>query len=202
MTVTLERPAPPAPPVPPDPGSGGWRGRGQPSALRVFVWLVVAAVAMFFVGLSAALLARMGAGGWGRVPPPGVLWGSSTALVLSSVALEFARRSLRHGDATGFRRTMATTGTLGLLFLVGQLAAWQSLASGGVWLATSPASSYFYLLSGAHLVHVLGGLGWWLALWVRGGRQDLEPGAVDGYAVYWHFLAGLWIYLFAVLFAL
>jgi cytochrome c oxidase subunit 3 len=202
MTVTLERPAPPAPPAPPEPGSGGPRRGPHPRALQVFVGLVVAAVAMFFVGLSAALLARMGAGGWGRFPPPAALWVSGTAIVLSSGALELARRSLRRGDGAGFRRNLAASGALGLSFLAGQLAAWQSLASSGVALATSPAGSYFYLLSGAHLAHVLGGLGWWLALWARTGGRDPQPVAVDGYAVYWHFLAGLWIYLFAVLFAL
>ncbi len=202
MAVTLERPAPPAPPAPPEPGDRGRGDRDHPRALQLFVWLVVAAVAMFFVGLSAALLARMGAGGWSRVPPPLALWGSSAAIVLSSVALEMARRFLRQGEDTRFHRSLAWAGALGLSFLAGQLAAWQSLASRGVVLATSPASSYFYLLSGAHLAHVLGGLGWWLVLWVRVRRRGLHPVAVEGYRVYWHFLAGLWLYLFAVLFLL
>jgi len=199
MTVTLERPAPPRPPAPPPrPDHGPGRRPGPEGSLQLLAWLVVVAVGMFFVGLTAALLARMGSAGWAPPPRPPVLWPGTAALLASSALLEGARRALRRGDLGLTRARLRQGAGLGTLFLAGQVAAWGWLASSGVGLAASPAASYFYVLSGAHLAHVAGGLvGWWvLSRRVRGGAG----GSLSAFAVYWHFLGLLWLWLFIVLF--
>lgn len=198
MTVTLERPAPPkAPP----PGTGWHRDRGgrpDPTPpVGLFVWLVVAAVAMFFLGLVSALLARASSAGWTPPPRPPVLWPGLVALVASSALLELGGGALRRGETGQAARLLRWGGLLGLGFLAGQAAAWRWLASSGVGLATSPGASYFYVLSGAHLLHVAGGLvAWGVVL-----RRLQRPGpSLWGLRVYWHFLAVLWVLLFALLF--
>lgn len=194
MTVTLERPAPPEAPPPAPPRGRDPRGSpGSHGPLRVFVWLAVTAVGMFFLGLTAALLSRMGSAGWVPAPRPPVLWPGTAALLASSVLLEAARRALREGDLQLARGRLRWGTGLGGVFLAGQLGAWGWLAASGVGLATTPGASYFYVLSGAHLAHVVGGLVWWVAAWRR-------PGSADALAVYWHFLALVWLWLFAVLF--
>ncbi len=202
MAVTLERPAPPKPPPPQEGGDRGGGGRpelGPP--LRLFVWLTVAAVAMFFLGLSSALLARAGSAGWVPAPRPAVLWPGTLALLASSVLLESGRRALRRGDREAGTSRLRWGALLGAGFLAGQVATWRWLAGSGIGLATSPGAAYFYVLSGTHLLHAAGGLGWWLALLRRLRRPLGEVGAqVSGLAVYWHFLAALWVWLFVLLF--
>ncbi|GBD28388.1 putative cytochrome c oxidase subunit 3 [bacterium HR31] len=202
MAVTLERPAPPkAPPVPPR-GNGGRGGRpDRERSAAVFVWLVVAAVGMFFLGLSSALLSRMGSAGWVPAPRPPVLWPGTAALMGSSAVLEAARRAARRGLLARARVRLAWGLALGVGFLAAQLIGWGWLSSSGVGLAANPGASYFYVLSGAHLVHVGGGLAWW-ALALRRTRHPTPAVTVDlsTLSVYWHFLAALWVWLFAVLF--
>ncbi len=202
MAVTLERPAPPKPPPPQGRGDRGGEGRpelGPP--LRLFVWLVVAAVAMFFLGLSSALLARAGSAGWVPAPRPGVLWPGTFALLVSSALLESGRRALARGEGETGANRLRWGALLGAGFLAGQLSAWRWLAGSGVGLASGPGAAYFYVLSGAHLLHVAGGLTWWLALLRRLRRPFGEVGVqLSGLAVYWHFLAALWVWLFVLLF--
>jgi cytochrome c oxidase subunit 3 len=99
------------------------------------------------------------------------------------------------------------TGLLGLAFLSSQLIAWRQLASQGIYVATHPHSSFFYLLTGAHALHLLGGLFGLTFLWLRSRRQVIEKtllakrkAATDAVTIYWHFMDALWIYLFLLLF--
>ena len=91
-----------------------------------------------------------------------------------------------------------------MLFLVGQVAAWRQLAARGVFLASNPHSSFFYVLTGMHGVHLIGGLAWFAVVLAQVRRLALTPGE-DGlrlFATYWHFLAGLWVYLLYLLFVM
>jgi cytochrome c oxidase subunit 3 len=97
---------------------------------------------------------------------------------------------------------VAATGLLGALFAVGQVMAWRVLAARGYYLDSNPHNSFFYVLTGAHLVHLAGGLVWFGVVLSRVRRLAYVPGE-DGlglFATYWHFLAGLWVYLLLLLF--
>lgn len=206
MTVTLERPRPAPPEAPPpfrdwDDGRGGRREPEHVRPLRLLAALVVAAAAMFFFGLVSALVARAASMGWTSAPRPPVLWLGTAALLASSLLLELGRSALERGEAARGARALRWGGLLGLGFLGGQVSAWWWLVSSGVGLATSPGASYFYVLSGAHLLHVAGGL----VLWGRvlqgvGNKLRGEGPLLWALRLYWHFLAGLWVFLFALLF--
>jgi cytochrome c oxidase subunit 3 len=131
-----------------------------------------------------------------------VLWLSTAILLISSVSIEKARRSLWREQIAGLRRWMTITAGLGALFLLSQLVAWQQLASSGVFVSTNPSSSFFYLLTAAHGLHLLGGLltlGYvTIRLW-RGSFWPTRAAAVEAAALYWHFMDGLWVYLLVLL---
>ena len=117
------------------------------------------------------------------------------------ILLELARRSLKNGRRSAFNRYWTAGTALGVLFLLGQGYAWRELASAGIFVATNPSSSFFYLLTAAHGLHILGGLTALVYVDVEALRLKLGPGkrtAVDVSAVFWHFVDGLWIFLMAL----
>jgi cytochrome c oxidase subunit 3 len=163
----------------------------------------VAAVAMLFLAFTTAYLARRQEPGWGAVAMPRVLWFTTAILLASSGTLEWARRRIAAGDITGLQRGLTSTAWLGGAFLVGQLAAWRSLAAQGVYISSNPHSGFFYLLTGVHGAHLLGGLvALGIILWkAHTGRYGVASRAGIGvFAIYWHFLDLVWLYLFALLF--
>jgi cytochrome c oxidase subunit 3 len=205
---TLEKP--PAPPRGPDgpagdrgPGRGGEDAVAPATPAKVFVWLFVGTVIVLFAAFTSTYLARRGQPGWTEVPLPPVLWLSTVILAVSSGVLEWARRQGRAGRLDGLRRGLVLTTVLGIGFLASQLVAWRQLVSAGLYLSTDPHSSFFYLLTGAHGLHLLGGLGALLYTgWkVHQIRQSAPAVAfTDPTATYWHFLGILWVYLFGLLF--
>jgi cytochrome c oxidase subunit 3 len=139
---------------------------------------------------------------WVSFSVPRVLWLNTVVLIASSATLEFSRRSLSAGSANEFIRWLSATVVLGLGFLGGQLVAWRELASRGIYLATNPGSSFFYVLTAAHGIHLLGGVVALAYVASRArrialGRARRTP--VDVTAIYWHFMDALWIYVFFML---
>jgi cytochrome c oxidase subunit 3 len=103
------------------------------------------------------------------------------------------------GDDDGFRHWWGVTAILGLFFLAGQLVAWRQLVVSGVYLATNPSSSFFYVFTGAHGLHLLGGIIGLLAVAFRPLLRLARSTAVDVVSMYWHFMDGLWLFLFVFL---
>lgn len=190
-------------------GSGGEGGAGREATLpwntaQVGLWALLATVSMLFAGFTSAYLIRRAGSDWQPIYLPPILWFNTALLVSSSLTMEAARTSMRRWRMDALRGWLLVTTLLGLGFLIGQLFAWQQLAAQGVYVPTSPHSSFFYMLTGVHGVHLLGGL---LALvyalsrtW-RFGWTPAEPDALNLCATYWHFVGGLWVYLFLLLFA-
>ncbi|MGH9431334.1 MAG: cytochrome c oxidase subunit 3 [Terriglobia bacterium] len=209
--------------VPPGPDNSGRSGSGgpgdkgfgggdpfeplgwsvPPGAYRAGMWVALASIVMFFGGLSSALLVRKGASPeWVRFALPRVLYGNTAALLLSSVTFEFSRKWLKAGMGRRFRIWLSLTLALGLIFIAGQLVAWKELQTSGVYLTSNPSGSFFYLLTAAHGLHLLGGIialvylvtqAKYIALGIK------RHTALDVTAIYWHFMDGLWIYLFVLL---
>jgi cytochrome c oxidase subunit 3 len=154
---------------------------------------------MVFAAFTSALVVRRGlSDDWASMPKPPILFVNTVVLLLSSAALEVARRALKAGLRTRFN-TWWTAGTvLGLLFLGGQMLAWNELKNAGVYIASNPSSSFFYVLTAAHAFHLLGGVSALAYVDVQALRLSLGPAkrtAIDISAIFWHFLDGLWLYL-------
>ena len=178
------------------------------SRYRVGMWVSVASIAMLFTSLTSAYIVRSATSyDWLPVAVPRALFVSTGLLLLSSITLELARQKLKRSLADSYLRYLLLTVLLGIVFLASQLSAWRQMARQGVYLASHPHSSFFYLLTGAHGVHLLGGLLALMFLWLRSRRQLSESAVVarrqaaaDAVTIYWHFMDALWIYLFLLLF--
>jgi cytochrome c oxidase subunit 3 len=180
------------------PGGGGLGA----DPTRFGLWLFLGTVTMLFVGFTSAYLVRRASADWRPLAVPALLYGNTAAILASSLTLEVARRRLRKWAAAEAAPWVAATGVLGLLFAAGQVMAWRALAARGYYLDTNPHNSFFYILTGTHLVHLAGGLAWFAVVFSRVRRLAYVPGE-DGlglFATYWHFLAGLWVYLLLLLF--
>jgi len=166
--------------------------------------VLLAASVMLFAAFTSAFFVRRGLGNdWVDTPLPRILWLNTAVLLVSSVAIELARRALRSGRRTAFNRFW-TAGTIsGALFLAGQYIAWQQLNAAGVYIATNPSSSFFFLLTCVHAVHLIGGISALGYNDLQALRLRLGPGkrtAVDVSAYFWHFLDAIWIYLMVLFF--
>lgn len=189
----------------------GWTSEdaAEPQKYRIGMWVALASILMLFISLTSAYIVRgvpaLGGGqdDWLPIDMPRVLWVNTAILLISSVSIEFARRALKRNEYPAFRGWITLTTLLGVAFLVGQLMAWRQLAAQGVFINSHPHSSFFYLLTSLHGLHLLGGV---IALtYVTVAAMRLRIGfkrrnAVNVTALYWHFMDGLWIYLFGLLF--
>lgn len=170
----------------------------------VATWLLVGATVILFASFTSTLVVRRAESDWRAGPVPPLLWINTAVLLASSVAMEWARARGRADHLDHLRTGLAVTTVLGTAFLAGQAIAWRQLTSVGVSLAAGPHSAFFYLLTGAHALHVLGGVGALFYALVRARRALVAASAarvVTPVAIYWHFVDALWLYVFALLFA-
>jgi cytochrome c oxidase subunit 3 len=180
----------------------------SPSRYRIGAWVAIASILMLFTALVSSYIVRSASGNdWVPITMPKVLWLSTSLILISSVTMELSRRSLKSLNDAGYGRWLIVTTVLGLGFLGSQLMAWRQLARQGVYIATNPHSSFFYLFTAAHGVHLLGGLVALTFLVLRTTRKRdtaegelRRVGAADAATIYWHFMDGLWIALFLLLF--
>ena len=148
------------------PASGNLRAVDDSSpASRTGIWVGLAAITMTFAAFTSAMVVRQGSSmDWRHFVLPSVLYFNTVVLLASSVTLELARKRVRmfmqglHQRREASLLWLYITLGLGLLFVGGQYAAWLKLKSEGLYLATNPSSSFFYLFTAIHALHVLGGL--------------------------------------------
>ncbi|HEY0378687.1 MAG TPA: cytochrome c oxidase subunit 3 [Pyrinomonadaceae bacterium] len=192
-------------------GSGGKQGdeahRFSPKPYRLTLWILIAAIFMMFAAMIAAYVMLAMGEKWPEVVMPRLLWLSTGLIVASSLTLEAARGSLKAGSDPGYVRWLSLTLLLGLGFLAAQVFAWRQLVEQGVYLATNNHSSFFYLLTGAHALHLSGGILGLSYLLMRTRHRRAEKNAemkrraaAGVVSVYWHFMDGLWVLLFLLLF--
>jgi cytochrome c oxidase subunit 3 len=185
-------------------GGDGWGEFRVPErTYRLGMWFALTGIVMLFAAFTSALVVRKGMSfDWVPVRVPRVLWFNTLVLLSSSATLELSRRWLSAHEARAFIRWLSVTLALGLGFLAGQIIAWRELAVRGVYLASNPGSSFFYVLTAAHGVHLLGGVVALAYVVFRARRIAIGQARrtpLDVTAIYWHFMDALWIYVFFVL---
>ncbi len=180
-------------------GARGWGSDGSREfpmpATKLGLFAFLAAATVLFAMLTSAYLMQQAMSDWRPLPLPALLWLNTGLLLLSSAALEWARRSARrHLPRTSL--WLLAAGVLAILFITGQLWAWQKLSAAGYFLATNPSSSFFYLLTAIHGLHVLGGLVAWGRTMTQMRQKTFAPQtqlSVELCALYWHFLLLVWL---------
>jgi cytochrome c oxidase subunit III len=179
------------------------------------MWVAVSAIGMSFAAFTSAMFVRQDSStDWQHFQLPYVLYLNTLILIASSVTLELSRQcfaaipdAARHAAASA-KALLANgiywlylTATLGLIFVLGQILAWRNLAAQGLFLATNPSSSFFYLFTALHAVHLLGGMGglfYVLRKLIRNGGVA-ETSGLSAFSIYWHFVDLLWVYLLLLL---
>jgi len=177
-------------------GAGGLPA-GPPLPLAkvgVAVFLVV--VGCLFALLASAYFMRMEYVDWRNMPVPNLVWLNTGILILSSLLLQCATVGARQGELATVRIGLTAGAIAAVAFLIGQLLVWRELTASGFLVAENPANSFFYLITGLHGLHMLGGLVA-LALPVavvwRGGITDRLRLRIELCTIYWHFLLFIWL---------
>ena len=190
-------------------GDGPLKDDAQPVQYRIGVLVGIASILMMFTALASALIVRSGlhtSVDWRGGQMPTFVYVSTGLIVLSSLTFMRAKASLRHSEEAGYRLWLTVTLLLGLGFLAAQVLAWRQLVSAGVYLASNPHSAFFYVLTGLHAIHLVGGILalaylHWFVRRARGPEADLKRRALtDVVGIYWHFMDVLWVFLFLLLF--
>jgi cytochrome c oxidase subunit 3 len=171
--------------------------KSPPGTYTVALLSLCISIFAFFAALIAAYIWRSQTPPyWISVEIPGVLWLSTCLIFASSVTFEIARRLYRTGEWRMASRFLLLTATIGAAFVASQLTAWRKLIDQGAYLMENPHASFFYLFTGLHAAHLIGGM---VALFYVVLRRNRRRELVDVVAYYWHFLSVLWFLLFGVL---
>ncbi|WP_134495113.1 cytochrome c oxidase subunit 3 [Microvirga pakistanensis] len=180
----------------------GLPGPPPTSAAKVGLGVFLAVIGSLFALFISAYAVRMQMPDWRDVPLPNILWLNSGMLLLSSIALQGARNAARDGDAMALKIGLLAAGVTALAFVSGQLLAWRQLTGNGYLLTSNSANAFFYVLTGIHGLHVLGGLavlGRTTAAAWRGRLSERLKLSVELCAIYWHFLLVVWLILLSIL---
>jgi len=175
---------------------------------RTGIWVGLAAITMSFAAFTSAIIVRQAtATDWRHLTIPSIVFLNTMVLLASSITLEVARRrvadfargEIAHRTAALF--ALSTTLFLGLLFVGGQIVAWRQLRAQGLYLASNPNSSFFYVLTAIHALHVLGGLAGLMRVTyiLRQPVFSLRRSTLEATAYYWHFMGVLWLYVLLVI---
>ena len=172
------------------------------SGPKIGLAIFLAVVGTLFALFISAYFMRMAQSDWRPVPLPRILWLNTSLLVLSSVLLQCALVAARDNDSGALKLGLVTAGLTAIGFLTGQLIAWQELTASGYIVSSNPANGFFYLITGMHGLHIVGGL---VALGRTTGAawsdmpMDQLRSRIDLCALYWHFLLFVWFALLLVL---
>lgn len=171
-----------------------------PAKMGLWVFLVV--VTSIFALFVSAYFIRMELSDWRPLPDPGLLWVNTILLLLGSAAFQRARSASQKGPLQTIKTSLIAAGVFTVLFLTGQLWAWQQLGASGYFVDANPANAFFYVITALHGLHMLGGLWVWGKTTVK-VFSDVAPErislSVELCTIYWHYLLLIWLALFGLL---
>lgn len=174
-------------------------------AKKVGLYFFLCAISSLFALFITAYVMRMDpnhGADWFSIPKPGILWINTLLLIYSSISMQHAKTVSTLKSQKNLKRALMTGGVFAILFIAGQFLAWQGLQEQGFYLASNPANSFYYLLTGLHAVHLLGGLWVWSKSSIRllsGSEAKEVKLSIELCTLYWHFLLVVWLLMFALL---
>lgn len=177
----------------------------QPIAMhpkKFALWLFMVTVVMVFAGLTSAYIVRQSEGNWLEYDLPGIFWVTSGIAVLSSLTLQWAYYSARKDNFVNLKIGMGLTVLLGIGFLVGQWYSWVAMVDREVFFVGNPSGSFLYVFTGLHAAHLISGVIFLIIVLISTFRLKVhsrDMTAMEMATTYWHFLGGLWLYLFMFL---
>jgi len=180
-------------------------GAEQPLAMhpkKFALWLFIVSVVMVFAGMTSAYIVRQGEGNWLEFDLPNVFWYTSGIIILSSLSLQWAYSSAKKDNFNNIKIGLLITVILGIAFLVGQWFSWEALVAEDVYFVGNPSGSFMYVFTGLHAVHLISGVIFLIIVLISALRNKIHSqklAQLEMCVTYWHFLGGLWLYLFMFL---
>lgn len=169
---------------------------------RFLLWMFMVSIVMIFASLTSAYIVRQAEGNWLAYELPQLLWTSTFILIVSSVTAQLAYRAGRMDNMGGLKAYLSLTVIFGIVFLVTQVYSWGVLVDNDVYFVGNPSGTFLYVIMGVHGLHLVSGIIYLLIMLVRSFRYKVHSKNLLhlGLSVsYWHFLDGLWLYLFIFL---
>jgi cytochrome c oxidase subunit III len=166
------------------------------------LWLFIVTVVMIFAALTSAYIVRQSEGNWLEFDLPQTIYITSGIILTSSITMQWSYFAAKNDNLMSLRLNTLITAFLGIAFLVGQYIVWQDLVAMDVYFVGNPAGSFMYVLTGLHGVHLISGVIFLILVTVNAFRYKVHSKSMDQIemcATYWHFLDGLWLYLFLFL---
>ena len=166
------------------------------------LWLFIVTVIMIFAALTSAYIVRQADGNWMIFELPNLFLVTTAIILLSSVTMHWAYLSVKKDNLETAKLAIALTTILGISFLVDQYMAWGELVKNSIHLVGNPSGSFVYVISGLHGFHIVGGVVFLIIVLVSIFQLKIHSKnllRIEMCATYWHFLGGLWLYLFVFL---
>lgn len=166
------------------------------------LWIFMVTVVMIFISLSSAYIVKKADGDWLLIQFPQMFKITSVLIILSSVSMHFAYIASKRNNLLNIRLGLGITGLLAIAFTVGQYLSWGELVDQGVFFVGNPAGSFIYVFTGLHVAHLFGGLIFLIIVLGRAFTYQVHSKnllSIQLCASYWHFLGGLWLYLYLFL---
>ena len=166
------------------------------------LWVAIGSILMMFAGLTSAYIVKRSQASWLMIEIPMMFWYSTATILASSVTVQLALKALKKREVINYRRLLAVTAVLGVLFIVLQIVGFRQFAAQDIRLVGAGSNaSYSFLLaiSGLHGLHVLGGVVALVVIAIRAlnsSTRNYSSVPLEIAATYWHFVDALWIYLF------
>ena len=166
------------------------------------MWLFIVTVVMLFAAMTSAYIVRQAEGNWLQFNLPDSLYVSSVIILLSSVTMHWAYISAKKDAFRNLKLAIIITTVLGFTFTLSQWQVWKDLVAMDVFFVGNPAGSFMYVITGLHVVHLLGGVVFLAIIFVKVFQYKVHAKnmvSIEMCSTYWHFLDGLWLYLFMFL---
>lgn len=166
---------------------------------KMLMYLYIISVIMIFAGLTSAYIVRKAEGNWRFYELPNIFWISTLMIVLSSITHHLALMAAKNNKITQISTFLILTLILGIGFAFTQFMGWQQLVAIKVHLVGNPSESFVYILTGMHLVHMIGAIIFLFWATIKSFKYHFHQNnifALDLCAKFWHFLDILWVYLF------
>lgn len=166
------------------------------------LWLFMITVVMIFASLTSAYIVRQAEGNWVVFELPMEMWVTSAIILISSISMQMAYVAAKKDALDRVKLLVTITSVLGVAFLIGQFFVWGALVDQNIFLVGNPSGSFLYILSGLHGLHLVSGIIFLIIVLISTFKYRVHSknlAQIQMCATYWHFLGGLWIYLFVFL---
>lgn len=167
------------------------------------LWLFIVSIVMLFAALTSAYIVKQSDGNWLSFELPGIFAINTVIIVISSLTMHLAYLAGKKDDLGRIKWMLLGTVILGLLFLVGQYISWSALVENNVFFVSNYASgSFIYVFTGLHGLHLVSGIIFLLITFISSLKSNVHSKKlvqIEMCMTYWHFLGGLWVYLYIFL---